>query len=52
MEPHWERLYHAAHAALHPRKLSEWVEAGGGVLENTLFDPEERVTVKRYWISL
>lgn len=24
----------------------------GGVLENTLFDPEERVTVKRYWISL
>ncbi len=24
----------------------------GGVLENTLFDPEENVTVKRYWISL
>ena len=23
----------------------------GGVLENTLFDPEERVWVKRYWIE-
>ena len=24
----------------------------GGVLEDTRFDPEERVTVKRYWIGL
>ena len=24
----------------------------GGVLENTLYDPEEAVTVKRYWIDL
>lgn len=24
----------------------------GGVLENELFDPEENVTVKRYWIDL
>ena len=24
----------------------------GGVLEDTRFDPEERVTVKRYWIAL
>ncbi len=24
----------------------------GGVLENTLFDPDEKVTVKRYWIRL
>lgn len=24
----------------------------GGILENTLYDPDDRVTVKRYWISL
>lgn len=24
----------------------------GGVLENTLYDPEEAVTIKRYWIDL
>ena len=24
----------------------------GGVMENTLYDPEEAVTVKRYWIDL
>ena len=24
----------------------------GGVLENELYDPEEKVTVKRYWIAL
>lgn len=24
----------------------------GGQLENTLYDPEEQVTVKRYWITL
>ncbi len=24
----------------------------GGKLENTMYDPEERVTVKRYWIAL
>ena len=24
----------------------------GGVLENKLFDPEEQVYVKRYWITL
>ena len=51
MEPVWARLYNAARAVLHPRKVSEWVETGG-VLENTLFDPEENVRVKRYWITL
>ena len=24
----------------------------GGVFENALYDPEEQVTVKRFWISL
>lgn len=24
----------------------------GGVLENTLYDPDEKVTVKRFWITL
>jgi len=24
----------------------------GGILENTLFDPEEKVFVRRYWIAL
>ena len=29
MESVWARLYDAARAVLHPRKVSEWVEAGG-----------------------
>lgn len=34
--------------------LSFYNEVGenGGVLENTLYDPDENVTVKRYWIGL
>ncbi len=28
------------------------IQKNGGVLENELFDPEENVTVKRYWIEL
>ncbi len=29
MEPIWTELYQAACAALQPRKVSEWIEAGG-----------------------
>ena len=29
MNPIWNDLYDAAMAVLHPRKLSEWMEAGG-----------------------
>ena len=29
MENTWARLYDAAKAVLHPRKVSEWMEAGG-----------------------
>ena len=29
MNPLWNDLYDAAKAVLHPRKLSEWMEAGG-----------------------
>lgn len=28
------------------------IQKNGGVLENRLYDPEEAVFVKRYWISL
>ena len=28
-DPAWTRLYDAARAVLHPRKISEWMEAGG-----------------------
>lgn len=32
-----------------PKKV---IVKNGGVLGNELYDPEEAVTVKRYWITL